>query len=56
VIEDLRVDVASTKMSINDLDAGSLAWTVLFVDPQQGTEVSGQTVTIFIANFLNYVI
>jgi hypothetical protein len=56
VIEYLRVDVAATEMSLNDLDAGSLAWTVLFVDPQQGTEVSGQTVTIFIANFLNYVI
>ena len=38
MIEDLRADVGSTEMDLNDLDAGSLARTVLFVDPQQGSK------------------
>jgi hypothetical protein len=40
--EDLCVDVTSTEVSLDDLDARSLACAVLSVDSQKGYEIFGQ--------------
>ena len=40
--EDLCVDVTSTEVSLDDLDARSLACAVLSVDSQKGSEIFGQ--------------
>ena len=40
--EDLCVDVTSTEVSPDDLDARSLAIAVLFVESQKRSEIFGQ--------------
>ncbi len=57
VVKDLFVDVVSTEMSLDDLDACSLAVAVLSVDFQQGCDISKYfTLEISTSEFLECVV